>query len=86
MIRVKVPMRLEHEPVFVSAAGTPLTFDYNLHEYLMFGDGFVCEETGRVVRGFHHLEPEEKEALLPRVMPFVRTLHGRTLFGSESRC
>jgi len=67
-------------------AGTPLTFDYNLHEYVMFGDGFVCEETGRVVRGFHHLSPEEKEALLPRAMPFVRTLHGQHLFGSESRC
>ena len=67
-------------------AGTPLTFDYNLHEYVMFGDGFVCEETGRVVRGFHHLEPAEQEALLPRAMPFVKTLHGQHLFGSESRC
>lgn len=67
-------------------ADTPMTFDYNLHEYMMFDEGFSCEETGRPVRGFHFLAPEEQEALLLRVMPFVKTLHGRHLFGSESRC
>ena len=67
-------------------ADTPLTFDYCLHEYMMFGEGFTCEETGRLVRGFHYLDPEAQEVALPRAMPFVRALHGQHLFGQESRC
>ena len=27
-----------------------LTIDYTLHEYIMFGNGFVCAESGRAVR------------------------------------
>ena len=56
-------------------AGAPLTLDYTLHEYLMHGDGFVCEATGREVRGFHYLSKSEQEAALPRAMPHIRSLH-----------
>lgn len=67
-------------------ADAPLTIDYTLHEYVMYGGGFVCEETGRPVRGFHFLPPEEQQRALPRAMPFVKALHGQYLFGQESRC
>ena len=60
-------------------AGAPLTLDYTLHEYAMYGGGFVCEETGRPVRGFQFLPPEEQRAALPRAMPFVHRLHAQTL-------
>mmetsp|Transcript_41628 Transcript_41628/g.137141 ORF Transcript_41628/g.137141 Transcript_41628/m.137141 type:complete len:200 (-) Transcript_41628:162-761(-) len=67
-------------------AGAPLTFDYTLHEYVMHGDGFVCEETGRQVRGFRFLERAEQEAALPRAMRHIRSQHSQFLFGQESRC
>ena len=37
--------------------GAALTIDYTLHEWEMSGDGFVCSESGRRVRGFKHLTP-----------------------------
>jgi len=64
----------------------PLRFDYTLHEYMMHGGGFVCEDTGQRVQGFHCLEPEAQQAALPRAMPFVKALHAQHLFGQESRC
>ena len=63
-----------------------LTIDYTLHEYIMFGNGFVCAESGRAVRGFHFLDEAAQEAALPRAMHHVRTLHGQYLFGQSSRC
>lgn len=68
------------------AAGSPLTIDYTLHEYFMYGNGFTCSESGREVRGFFFLSDEEKEAALPNVMHHVRTQHNQYLFGQESRC
>ena len=68
------------------ADGDALTVDYTLHEYEMHGEGFVCAETGRVVRGFKHLSEAEQDAALPRAMPHVRSLHLQWLFGQTSRC
>ena len=55
--------------------GAALTIDYTLHEWEMSGDGFVCSESGRRVRGFKHLTPSEREAALPRAAPHIREMH-----------
>ena len=55
--------------------GAALTIDYTLHEWEMSGDGFVCSESGRRVRGFKHLTPSEREAALPRAAPHIRAMH-----------
>jgi len=79
-------------PVLTATACVPLpaaaalTIDYTFHEYVMFGDGFVCEESGRAVRGFHFLDEAAQEAALPHAMHHIRSLHGQYLFGKESRC
>ena len=56
--------------------GAALTIDYTLHEWEMSGDGFVCSESGRRVRGFKHLTPSEREAALPRAAPHIREMAG----------
>ena len=55
--------------------GAALTIDYTLHEWEMSGDGFVCSESGRRVRGFKHLPASEREAALPRAAPHIREMH-----------
>ena len=55
--------------------GAALTIDYTLHEWEMSGDGFVCSESGRRVRGFKHLTPSEREEALPRAAPHIREMH-----------
>ena len=55
--------------------GAALTIDYTLHEWEMSGDGFVCSESGRRVRGFKHLSESEREAALPRAAPHIREMH-----------
>ena len=55
--------------------GAALTIDYTLHEWEMSGDGFVCSESGRRVRGFKHLTASEREAALPRAAPHIREMH-----------
>jgi hypothetical protein len=55
--------------------GAALTIDYTLHEWEMSGEGFVCSESGRRVRGFKHLTPSEREAALPRAAPHIREMH-----------
>ena len=56
--------------------GAALTIDYTLHEWEMSGDGFVCSESGRRVRGFKHLSASEREAALPRAAPHIREMAG----------
>ncbi len=56
--------------------GAALTIDYTLHEWEMSGDGFVCSESGRRVRGFKHLPASEREAALPRAAPHIRVMAG----------
>jgi len=56
--------------------GAALTIDYTLHEWEMAGDGFVCSESGRRVRGFKHLSESEREAALPRAAPHIREMAG----------
>ena len=56
--------------------GAALTIDYTLHEWEMAGDGFVCSESGRRVRGFKHLSASEREAALPRAAPHIREMAG----------
>jgi|TARA_B110000208_G_C11578407_1_gene361603 hypothetical protein len=53
----------------------PLTIDYTLHEYKMFGDGFVCSETDRSVRGFHFLTDKEQEEILSKAAHHIQSLH-----------
>ena len=55
--------------------GAALTIDYTLHEWEMSGDGFVCSESDRRVRGFKHLSESEREAALPRAAPHIREMH-----------
>ena len=55
--------------------GAALTIDYTLHEWEMSGDGLVCIESGRRVRGFKHLSESEREAALPRAAPHIREMH-----------
>lgn len=66
--------------------GAPLTINYTLHEWEMFGQGFLCAESGRTVRGFKHLTDQEKDAALPFAADHIKSLHLQHLFGSESRC
>ena len=56
--------------------GAALTIDYTRHEWEMAGDGFVCSESGRRVRGFKHLSASEREAALPRAAPHIREMAG----------
>ena len=56
--------------------GAALTIDYTLHEWEMSGDGFVCSESDRRVRGFKHLSESEREAALPRAAPHIREMAG----------
>ena len=56
--------------------GAALTIDYTLHEWDMSGDGFVCSESGRRVRGFKYLSESEREAALPRAAPHIREMAG----------
>ena len=46
--------------------GAALTIDYTLHEWEMSGDGFVCSESGRRVRGFKHLRERARGGAAPR--------------------
>ena len=41
-----------------------LSIDYTATEWETAGGGFVCEASGREVRGFKHLTEEEKKRLL----------------------
>lgn len=81
---------LSHAPVFNADAappvitaraaidlqpGAPLTIDYTLHEWEMFGGGFVCGESGRPVRGFKHLTESEKEKALPKAAAHLHEMH-----------
>ena len=56
--------------------GAALTIDYTLHEWEMSGDGFVCSESGRRVRGFKYLSASEREEALPRAAPHIRVMAG----------
>ena len=56
--------------------GAALTIDYTLHEWEMSGDGFVCSESGRRVRGFKYLSTSEREEALPRAAPHIRVMAG----------
>lgn len=67
-------------------AGTPITFDYSLHEWETLGGGFVCHETGRTVSGWVGRTDDEKDALLSSAAPHIRSLHLQHVFGSQSRC
>ena len=46
--------------------GAALTIDYTLHEWEMSGDGFVCSESGRRVRGFKHVRERAGGGAAPR--------------------
>lgn len=67
-------------------SGTPITFDYTLHEWETLGGGFVCHETGRTVTGWIGRTDDEKDQLLSSAAPHIRSLHLQHLFGSQSRC
>lgn len=64
--------------------GAPLTIDYTLHEWEMTGDGFVCGETGRRVRGFKHLTPGEREAVQTRAPGYLREMLAEAKVGMEA--
>ena len=66
-------------------AGTPITFDYTLHEWYM-RHPFRCKDTGRWVSGFGGLTEQEMEAALPFAARHIQQLHAQWLFGQHSRC
>lgn len=57
------------------AEDAELTIDYTLHEYVMLGEGFVCRETGRAVRGFRYLTDEEQEAAVAKAAEHIQLMH-----------
>ena len=65
--------------------GTPVTFDYTLHEWQM-SSPFACAETGIEVSGWMGLAEEDKEKALPFAMPHIVNMHNLYLFGQSSRC
>lgn len=56
------------------ARGEPITFDYNTTE-ADIATPFVCSCgacPGRMIRGYRHLSPEEREAVASRVAAYLR--------------
>ena len=51
--------------------GAALTIDYTLHEWEMSGDGFVCSESGRRVRGFKYVRERARGGAARRAHPGV---------------
>ena len=56
-------------------ANSPLTINYNFYEYEMYGNGFVCDESGREVRGFKHLSKDEKNECIRDCAYYLQEKH-----------